>query len=65
MQSAIFIVVAVVALVALAGWLYQQAGVRRDRNRYPAPGELVDLNGHGLHLLSAGQGSPVVVFESG
>lgn len=65
MQSAIFIVVVITGLVILAGWLYQQAGTLRDRKRCPAPGELVDLNGHNLHWLSRGEGSPTVVFESG
>ncbi len=65
MQSAIFIVVAIIAWVALAGWLYQKAGTVRDRKRFPAPGELINLNGHRLHLLSRGEGSPTVIFESG
>lgn len=65
MQSVIFIVVTIVALTLLAGWLYQQAGTARDRKRHPAPGELLNLNGRALHLLSRGHGSPAVVFESG
>jgi pimeloyl-ACP methyl ester carboxylesterase len=65
LQSVIFIVVAIVALVVLAGWLYQRAGTARDRKRHPAPGELIDLNGRSLHILSRGEGSPTVVFESG
>ncbi|MGB8439464.1 MAG: alpha/beta hydrolase [Candidatus Acidiferrales bacterium] len=65
MQSLIFIIVAIIALVVLAGWLYQQAGTARDRKRHPAPGELIALNGRSLHLLSRGEGSPTVLFESG
>ncbi len=65
MQSVIFIIVAIVALVVLAGWLYQQAVTARDRKRHPAPGELINLNGRSLHLLSCGEGSPTVLFESG
>lgn len=65
MQAVIFIVVAILALVVLAGWLYQKVGTVRDRKRYPAPGELVDLNGHSLHFFSRGEGSPAVIFESG
>ena len=65
MQSAIFIIVAIIVLVPLAGWLYQQAATARDRQLYPAPGELVNLDGHHLHLLSRGAGTPTVIFESG
>lgn len=31
---------------------------------YPVPGEMVPVNGHRLHLHSAGSGSPAVVFEA-
>lgn len=65
MQSVIFSVIAIVALVVLTGRVYQQLGTARDRKRYPAPGDLVELNGRSWHLLSMGEGSPAVVFESG
>jgi pimeloyl-ACP methyl ester carboxylesterase len=64
-QSVIFSVIAIAALVVLTGWVYQQLGTARDRKRYPAPGDLVELKGRSLHLLSMGEGSPAVVFESG
>jgi pimeloyl-ACP methyl ester carboxylesterase len=34
-------------------------------NKYAAPGELVDIGGYRLHLNSSGEGSPVVILESG
>jgi pimeloyl-ACP methyl ester carboxylesterase len=49
----------------LAGGLvtaaYQVLGEARDRRRFPPPGELVDIEGHRLHLWRAGEGSPAVV----
>src|SRR5690606_39939748 len=30
-----------------------------------APGELVDVGGHSLHILCIGEGSPTVVLETG
>ena len=45
----------------LAGPLYQWAGERSDRRRYPMPGRLVN----GLHLHQTGHGGPVVVLEAG
>ena len=65
MLSLIFSVIAIAALVVLTGWVYQQLGTARDRKRHPAPGDLVQLKGRSLHLLSMGEGSPTVVFESG
>jgi pimeloyl-ACP methyl ester carboxylesterase len=52
------------ALIA-AGVLYQQTAARRHRRRFTPPGLLVDVGGHRLHVLCQGQGSPVVLLESG
>lgn len=65
MQFLIFGVIAILALLALAGWVYQQVGTAQDRKRYPPPGELMGVEGRSLHLLSMGEGSPAVIFESG
>ncbi len=34
------------------------------RAEYPAPGEMVTIDGHDVHLYCVGEGSPTVVFES-
>ncbi len=49
----------------VAGVAYEQAGLRRDRRRFPPPGRVVDVGGLRLHARVAGQGRPPVVFESG
>lgn len=49
----------------LTGFLYQQLGLRRDRMRYPAPGTVVSTCGGSFHLHKQGQGSPMVILESG
>jgi pimeloyl-ACP methyl ester carboxylesterase len=51
---------AVAALAASAA--YQAAGEARDRRRHPPPGRLVDVGGHRLHIMCAGEGSPAVVI---
>ncbi len=35
------------------------------RDDVPAPGRLVDVDGHRMHLVCLGSGSPTVVFDSG
>jgi pimeloyl-ACP methyl ester carboxylesterase len=57
-------------LVALAGAgaCWQAVTGRRDRRRYPPPGELVDVGGHRLHLHPTGPrdaAPPTVVLEAG
>jgi pimeloyl-ACP methyl ester carboxylesterase len=54
----------VAALVA-AGTLYQLVGATRQRRAFAPPGELLDVDGHRLHVACIGAGSPAVIFESG
>lgn len=56
----------VVALVSvLLGWLYQELETRRDRERFPPPGRLIDIGSHRLHILELGSRGPTVVLEAG
>lgn len=55
----------VVVLALVAGRLYQLLGTARDMRRFPPLGEIVNVGPHRLHLVTAGTGSPTVVFESG
>jgi pimeloyl-ACP methyl ester carboxylesterase len=48
-----------------AGTLYQKLGLRRDGQKYPPPGNLVDLGAHRLHVLEEGRGSPTILLEAG
>jgi pimeloyl-ACP methyl ester carboxylesterase len=34
-------------------------------NKYPAPGQLVDVGGYKMHIYCIGQGSPTVILEAG
>ncbi len=56
----------IVGLLALAviGAIYQAIATEIDRRTYPPPGELVDVNGHLMHINCAGEGSPTVILEA-
>ncbi|MEV4567875.1 alpha/beta fold hydrolase [Nonomuraea sp. NPDC049419] len=54
-----------VIVAALAGTAVEQSMARTDARRFPAPGRLVSVGTHQLHLRCLGSGSPAVVFESG
>jgi hypothetical protein len=47
--------------------LYQSIATASDQRSYPAPGQMVDVGGHRLHLLAMGaeRGGPTVILESG
>ena len=61
----IAIPLAAVALLHLAGALYQSLSVRREAKRFPPPGRLVPVaDQRRLHLLCIGEGEPTVLFEA-
>jgi pimeloyl-ACP methyl ester carboxylesterase len=60
----VYPLLAVYALSALGGG-YQTVAEFLDRRTHHAPGELVDVGGHRLHLLCVGSGTPTVILESG
>jgi pimeloyl-ACP methyl ester carboxylesterase len=45
--------------------LYQRLGSHAASRRFLAPGELIDVGGHRLHVLCSGSGRPPVLLESG
>jgi pimeloyl-ACP methyl ester carboxylesterase len=53
------------ALLAVVGSIYQQAGRASDARRFPPLGRLIDIGGSRLHVYTTGNGSPPVVFEAG
>jgi pimeloyl-ACP methyl ester carboxylesterase len=57
-------VLGVVLALLACGIVYQQIGRRIDRRRCPPPGQMIDVGGHRLHLMCAGSGTPLVLFES-
>src|SRR5438552_884571 len=54
------------ALLALmgTGTMYQYVSTKLDDQKYPAPGELIDIGGYKLHINSSGQGKPAVILDS-
>jgi pimeloyl-ACP methyl ester carboxylesterase len=57
-------VVAVLGLASL-GATYENIALVHDQSRYPAPGRMVEVNGHRMHLDCSGHGSPTAVLFNG
>jgi pimeloyl-ACP methyl ester carboxylesterase len=58
--------VVVLALLALAaGATYNAVSVRKLKADAHTPGELVNVNGHAMHLYCEGTGSPAIVLDTG
>jgi pimeloyl-ACP methyl ester carboxylesterase len=52
-------------IVGGIGAAYETVREAQDRSAYAAPGDLVDVGGHRLHVNCTGTGSPTVVLEAG
>jgi alpha/beta hydrolase family protein len=52
-------------LLLVAGGLWERQAEKRDRARYSRIGTPVDIGGRKLNLYCSGQGSPVVILDSG
>src|SRR3989442_9893969 len=63
LSSAILFLSILLTLV-LAGWVYQIIGTARDSAKFPPPGQIIDVGGHGLHIWCMGDGSPAILFDS-
>jgi pimeloyl-ACP methyl ester carboxylesterase len=57
--------VILVILFAAAGFLYENISEARDRRFHPMPGQLIDVAGYKMHIDCTGQGTPVVILDSG
>ena len=56
----------VVGLLALAviGAIYQVVATQIDQRTYPPPSEMVNVNGHLMHINCMGEGGPTVILEA-
>ena len=56
----------IVGLLALAvmGVIYQAIATDIDQRTYSPPGEMVDVNGHLMHINCMGEGGPTVILEA-
>ena len=52
-------------LLLIAGYVYEKAAEWRDKKVHPAPGRIVAVGNHKLHLLCKGNSAPTVVIEQG
>jgi pimeloyl-ACP methyl ester carboxylesterase len=64
-RSALRAIAVLLAMLLVVGFGYERLARAGDAARYPPPGELVEVDGHRLHLLCSGAGGPTVVLEAG
>ena len=64
-RSWLLLLLAGVAALVAAGFIYENVSENRDAVRFPAPGIRVDVGGRRLHLLCKGSGGSTVVMVAG
>jgi pimeloyl-ACP methyl ester carboxylesterase len=57
--------IGLLVVLGLVGASYEAITAVGDAQRYPAPGQLVDVGGYRLHIQCVGTGSPTVVLDAG
>lgn len=58
------IMILLVGLLTI-GTAYQSNATTQDSILYPAPGEIISIDGADMHIYCVGEGSPTVIFEAG
>ena len=59
------VILGVVVVAVIGLMIYEGRMEAVDLALYPAPGRMVDVGGHSLHLYCTGEGSPTVILEAG
>jgi pimeloyl-ACP methyl ester carboxylesterase len=59
------VIAAVIVFIVLAMFFNQNLALAQTRGYYPAPGKLVEVAGHRMHIDCTGSGSPTVVIDAG
>ncbi len=61
----LFRVLALVLIILFSGILWQHTMSYYEEDKYNPPGQLIEVDSHNMHIYSAGEGSPTVVFTVG
>ena len=59
------ILAGLLAVLLVAGVIFQAAASASDLKKYPATGKMYDIGDYKLHLTCTGEGSPTVLLEAG
>ncbi len=57
-------IVLLIVMLAVVGYVYEHYASAQDMQRYPPPGQWIEVKNHRLHLYCTGAGSPTVVLET-
>lgn len=56
---------AVIVVIAVAGFSFETVMLATDADRYPPPGQIVQVDGYSMHLYCTGTGDSTIILETG
>lgn len=56
---------AIFITLLVSGFIYEKVSKYSDSKKYLPPGKIIEINGHKMHIYTAGKGELTVVFASG
>jgi pimeloyl-ACP methyl ester carboxylesterase len=65
LKRGLLVLVILLIGVPMAGATYQVIAEASDRQAYPPPGQMINVDGHMMHLYCTGEGSPTILLEAG
>jgi pimeloyl-ACP methyl ester carboxylesterase len=57
--------VAILVLLVGLSFAFHQISLSLNKDKFPPPGQFIDVDGVAMHYVCHGQGTPVIVYESG
>ncbi|HEY9694085.1 MAG TPA: alpha/beta hydrolase [Oculatellaceae cyanobacterium] len=57
------LIISLLLILLLTTSIYHTVASKIEKDKYPPPGQLIDVGGYKLHLYSIGEGSPTVIFD--
>lgn len=65
LRRGLMVVAVLFVALVLLGVTYQTAATEIDKRTYPPRGQLYNVNGHQMHMVCMGEGSPTVILQAG
>lgn len=64
-RNIVIVFIAIMIIAISTGFIYEVVSERKDLKKYPAPGQIINVDGHDMHIYSEGKGAETVVFSAG
>lgn len=59
------VIVSIILLVILISFINHKIQLSKEEDQFIPPGQLIDINGHKLHVYTEGQGEETLIFMAG